>query len=81
MKEATHGTLRIDTDTLKPWPIALPLQDEQQEIVRIVGALFALGAAIEERVAAACDLADRLPAAVLGKAFRGELTATPAQVT
>ena len=49
VKEATHGTLRIDADTLWPWPVPLPPRKEQDEIGRRVEELFGAAAAVEER--------------------------------
>ena len=78
VKEATHGTLRIDADTLWPWPVPLPPRKEQDEIGRRVEELFGAAAAVEERSATAAVRAQRLPHAVLAKAFRGELAAPEA---
>jgi type I restriction enzyme S subunit len=60
-------------------PIPLPPRREQREIVRCVGALFAIADAIEHRVAAAVARAMALPQAILAKAFQGELMATAAE--
>ena len=78
VKEATHGTLRIDADTLRPWPVPLPPRKEQDEIGRRVEELFGVAAAVEERLTTAAVRAQRLPHAVLTKAFRGELAAPEA---
>ena len=53
---------------------------EQREIVRRVEALFKLADAAERRVAAASARAERITAAVLAKAFRGELVPTEAEL-
>jgi type I restriction enzyme, S subunit len=53
---------------------------EQHEIVRRVEALFNLAGAIEKRVAAATERADKLTQAILAKAFRGELVPTEAEL-
>jgi type I restriction enzyme S subunit len=53
---------------------------EQHEIVRRVGALFKLADAIGKRVEAATKRADKLTHAILGKAFRGELVPTEADL-
>jgi type I restriction enzyme S subunit len=61
-------------------PIPVPPIREQDEIVRRVEALFKLADAAERRVAAASAKAERVTAAVLDKAFRGELVATEAEL-
>ena len=53
---------------------------EQKEIVRRVEALFKLADAIEKRLAAANERAERLTQAILAKAFRGELVPTEAEL-
>ncbi len=53
-------------------PLALPPTDEQEEVFRRVRALFALADAIEARVRAASARADKLPQAILSKAFSGD---------
>jgi type I restriction enzyme S subunit len=53
---------------------------EQHEIVRRVEALFKLADTIEKRVDAATNRADKLPQAILAKAFRGELVPTEAEL-
>jgi type I restriction enzyme S subunit len=58
----------------------LPLLDEQREIVRRVEALFALADGIEAHVRAATVRANRLPQAILARAFRGELVPTEADL-
>ena len=47
---------------------------EQHEIVRRVGLLFERADAFDQEVVAAIRRCERLTQAVLGKAFRGELT-------
>jgi type I restriction enzyme M protein len=41
VKEATHGTLRLDSDTIFEWPVLLPPSDEQKRIVTALEALLA----------------------------------------
>lgn len=60
--------------------VALPSVQEQHNIVRRVDALFTLADTIERRVAAATARADKLPQAILTKAFRGELVPTEAEL-
>jgi type I restriction enzyme S subunit len=52
--------------------------EEQHEIVRRVEALFTLADGIETRIRAATIRAERLPQAILARAFRGELVPTEA---
>ena len=54
--------------------------DEQREIVRRVGALLALADKIEGHVREATLRAERLPQAILARAFRGELVPTEADL-
>jgi type I restriction enzyme S subunit len=60
--------------------VPLPPLDEQREIVRRVETLFTLANEIEARVRAATMQTERLPQAILGRAFRGELVPTEAQL-
>ncbi len=60
--------------------VPLPPLDEQREIVRRVEALFALADGIEAHVRAATVRAERLPQAILARAFRGELVPTEADL-
>ena len=61
-------------------PVPLPPLAEQTEIVRRVEKLFALAETIERRVATAMTRANKLPLAILSKAFSGELVPTEAEV-
>ncbi len=61
--------------------VPLPPTTEQSEIVRRVEALRAVAETIEKRVAAASVRAARLPQAILGKAFSGELLPTEAELS
>jgi type I restriction enzyme, S subunit len=60
--------------------LILPPKEEQDEIVRRVGAFFKLADVIEKRVAAATARAERLTQAILAKAFRGELVPTEVEM-
>lgn len=73
--ENVHGATRprINTTQLKSLEIPLPPLPEQREIVRRVNELFALADSLEARFAKAQAFFDRMPAAILAKAFRGEL--------
>ncbi len=74
VKEATHGTRRIEMSVLKNWAIPIPPLEEQKEIVRRVENLMSLADAIEARYNKAMAFVDKLMPSVLAKAFRGELT-------
>ncbi len=58
---------------LKSISLKLPPEDEREEIVRRVEALFALADRLEARYNAARAHVERLTPALLAKAFRGEL--------
>jgi type I restriction enzyme S subunit len=77
-REVARKTLNLGL--LKEVQIPLPAPKEQSEIVRRVERLFKLADAAERRVAAASARADRIAAAVLAKAFRGELVPTEAEL-
>ena len=78
---ASETTIKIvNKGRFETAPLPLPPLDEQREIVRRVDALFALADAIERRVAAATARAEKLPQAILAKAFAGELVPTEAEL-
>jgi type I restriction enzyme, S subunit len=68
------GTPDLHLIEIRDFRIPLPPLAEQNEIVRRVGLLFKRADAIEQEVVAARRRCERLMQAVLGKAFRGELT-------
>jgi len=70
----------INIGILEEVAVPLPPRDEQREIVRRVEALFALADKIEANVRAATVRAERLPQAILARAFRGELVPTEAEL-
>lgn len=70
----------INAKKLANYEVALPPITEQREIVRRVEALFALADQIETHVRAATVRAERLPQAILARAFRGELVPTEAEL-
>ena len=70
----------INIRDLKRLPVGVPPIVEQHEIVRRVEALFKLADKIEARLAVATNRADKLTQAILGKAFRGELVPTEAEL-
>jgi len=63
----------INIEDLRTLPIALPLIEEQREIVRRVEELLALADQIEQRYEKAAEAVERLTPSILAKAFRGEL--------
>lgn len=63
----------INAKKLAAFEFDLPSVTEQSEIVRRVEALFALADAVESRYSLARAQIDKLPSALLAKAFRGEL--------
>ena len=67
------GPQALNCQRVRELPFVLPPLAEQHEIVRQVEALFALADRIEARFAKAKAQIDRLPQALLAKAFRGEL--------
>ncbi len=73
IKEATHGTLRLEMSIIKTFAVPLPPIEEQKEIVRQVDKLFALADKVENHYQKAKDRVDKLSQSVLAKAFRGEL--------
>lgn len=81
LAQGTAGSMpKIDQSAVMAFPIALPRPDEQAEIVRQVQKLFALADTIERRVQAATVRANKLPQAILSKAFSGELVPTEAEL-
>ncbi|MEO8138475.1 MAG: restriction endonuclease subunit S [Gemmatimonadota bacterium] len=59
--------------------ITLPDRAEQIEIIRRVESLFSLADTIERRVNGALSRAEKLPQAILSRAFAGELVPTEAE--
>jgi type I restriction enzyme S subunit len=73
--QQTGSNYPATTDrVVKDATIPLPPLAEQHEIIRRVGLLFERADAFDQEVAAAGRRCERLTQAVLGKAFRGELT-------
>ena len=70
----------INIAILSDVAVPLPPSTEQHEIVRRVEALLNLADVIEKRVAAATNRAENLIQSILGKAFRGELVTTEAEL-
>ena len=72
--------VKLNREAMDRIPVPLPPLNEQQEIVRRGGELFALADRVETRLADARQMADQLTQAVLAKAFRGELVPTEADL-
>ena len=68
---STHTTIYFPE--IRALHIALPPLEEQQEIAARIGQVLARADRLEAEVARAHALLDRLEAAILAKAFRGEL--------
>lgn len=77
-REVARKTLNLGL--LKAVEIPVPPADEQVEIVRVVHNLFTIADTIERRVTAATTRADKLPQAILAKAFSGDLVSTEAEL-
>lgn len=76
IKNSHGGTMDVlNLGILKLLPIPIPSLAEQQEIVTRVESLFAKADAIEARYQTLKTKIDRLPQAILHKAFKGELVA------
>jgi type I restriction enzyme S subunit len=69
------GQANINGSKLKALGIPLPPPAEQQEMLRLIGVAFARADRIDAEVKRAQALLGRLEAAILTKAFRGELVA------
>jgi type I restriction enzyme S subunit len=70
----------INSSKLRRMPVPTPPLAEQREIVRWVESLFRFADAVDRRVAAALEQAERLSQAVLDKALRGELVPIEAEL-
>lgn len=78
--KTTAGIWKISQGDLASISIPCPPLKEQKEIVRRIEDLFALADRIEASVQAAMARAERLPQAILARAFRGELVPTEADL-
>jgi type I restriction enzyme, S subunit len=70
----------INSTKLAAMPMPLPSVEEQDEVIRVGSALLRLADAIERRVKLGSARADRLPQAILCKAFSGDLVPTEAEL-
>jgi type I restriction enzyme, S subunit len=82
VRELTGGSAspHLNVKDIKNFPTPLPPLAEQQEIVHRVEALFQLADQLEARYQRAKAQVDKLPQAILAKAFRGELVPTEAEL-
>lgn len=71
--KSTAGHQRISMGAVTEFPIPLPPQEEQQEIIRQVEMLFGIADRIEARCTPMRAHAKRLAPQLLAKVFRGEL--------
>jgi len=70
---STTGVNNINAEEIRAFPVALPALDEQYEIARRVGELFAMADRLDGRVLSAQAIVERTTPSALAKAFRGEL--------
>jgi type I restriction enzyme S subunit len=77
---STSGVHNINAEEVRKLRIRLPSLKEQSDVVRRVETLFAVADSVEKQVAGASGRADRLFQSILGKAFRGELVPTEAEL-
>ena len=63
----------INAQKISKFTIPYPSLSEQEEIVNRVQSLFTKLDIVEKRYAALCDILDKLPQAILNKAFKGKL--------
>lgn len=75
IKEATHGTLRLDSDILKAWPVLVPPLAEQRRIASRIQAVLSRVTAARERLAKVPTILKRFRQSVLAAACSGRLTA------
>ena len=67
------GQVNISLSQCRDFSISIPPMEEQLEIVKRIEALFNILDDVEKRHKALCDKLDKLPQALLCKAFKGEL--------
>jgi type I restriction enzyme, S subunit len=70
---STTGVNNINAEEIRAFPVALPSLDEQHEVARRVGELFAMADRLSGRVLSAQAIVERTTPSALAKAFRGEL--------
>ena len=67
------GQVNISLSQCRDFSISIPPMEEQLEIVKRIEVLFNILDDVEKRYKALCDKLDKLPQALLCKAFKGEL--------
>lgn len=67
------GQVNISLSQCRDFAISIPPMEEQLEIVKRVQTLFDILDDVERRYNILCEKLDKLPQALLGKAFKGEL--------
>ena len=67
------GQVNISLSQCREFAISIPPMEEQLEIVKRVQILFDILDDVERRYNTLCERLDKLPQALLGKAFKGEL--------
>lgn len=67
------GQVNISLRKCRDFSISIPPMEEQLEIVKRIEVLFNILDDVEKRYKALCDKLDKLPQALLCKAFKGEL--------
>ena len=82
VRDLTGGTAspHLNVGDIKQFAVPLPPLVEQDEILRRTEALFAIANRIEQRIRIAAARAEKLPQAILAKAFSGELVPTEAEL-
>lgn len=73
VKEATHGTRRIETDILKEWKISVPPRSAVNAIVAKAQKSMVFVDSLEKRFSGTLAYTNKLEQSILAKAFRGEL--------
>lgn len=77
---STSGVHNINGDEVRALRFALPPRDEQREILMRVNDLVTLAGRMDRRLTEARGQVEKLTAAILAKAFRGELVPTEAEL-
>jgi type I restriction enzyme S subunit len=82
VRELTGGTAapHLNVGDIKQFVVPLPSVAEQDQILLQVKQLFGLADLIESRLALAAARADKLPQAILSKAFAGDVVPTEAEL-
>jgi type I restriction enzyme S subunit len=80
MQGGGSGPQALNCQRVRELPFVLPPLDEQREIVRRVDSLFDLAEGFEGHVRAATVRGERIPEAILARAFRGELVPTESEL-